>query len=749
MVRMDARHLLKGSIKMQWRSIGPGGGGYYQALATAPGNPDRVYCAIDVGLPYVSDDGGLTWREIGLGLRQQSHLAQRQIIRIAVSYQDPDVAYFVTLAGGIWRTADGGQSYTRVGAIESTGGYHSGHLALISPVNHDHVTFYAGGRFWFTTNGRELWPIDTPTGMKAPVATAIVCSADGQNVSLWIGSGSSTGSLKRLGANGWISCRMRGFPTGGFMSEEMSGRPLHSSVDWQTSQTVLLAMAKSGRVYRSADLGDNWSPVPNSPGLTKATLWVDPLDARRMIVNSHPTLGFATEDGGVTGWQPRITRQSRRGEQAGEDEMHAYDFVPGFGNRDRVFGRQGYSLFRSDDGGRTLQVCSQTRLGQQHYKSTGVEATFANWLSFDEAGRTFLYDQDCGGARSDDELATWHCLRYGVTEEPTSDHPAGLAGKSIWNLDSPAGVVHDQGKVIVWITGRTIMQSELETFSYIWGPDVWGADVAGKTQLKDRHGVYISHDGERFHFHGHYAGFPWQWNALSNAMDIDRNSSALARTMYLACPAGVFKSSDTGRTWINLTSQIANVPAIDNRYNWHRQPSLFAHVRVDPHNSRRVFATTVKRVDPPVPSSSSLSAIYLSENVGATWRPLVSPIKSCWAFSPSPVLPNLLFAADRDTGVYRSVDGGQTWQLVLALPWVTSVVPSRFNADVVYVACDAEYKWFPLAGVCRSVNGGHSWEDITGDLPHLRIMLLVEDPQTQGRLYVGTRGAGAFTLTVA
>jgi len=175
---------------------------------------------------------------------------------------------------------------------------------------------------------------------------------------------------------------------------------------------------------------------------------------------------------------------------------------------------------------------------------------------------------------------------------------------------------------------------------------------------------------------------------------------------------------------------------------WKDRSSLFGLIRVDPHMKDHVYVTTVRRPGKP---GTSLPAILMSNDGGDTWASLQSPVRSCWVLEGSPHKPNWLYAADRDTGVYFSKNGGRTWQQRFGLTHVTCIVPSRGDPDVVYVAADAGYRRQPKAGVFRTANDGRTWQDLTGNLPHLRIMFLLEDPLERGRLYVGTRGGGAFT----
>lgn len=713
---------------MGWQSLGPGFGGYPQALAVAPAHPDRVYCGIDVGGLYRSDDGGLSWNEIYAPLRQESLNAQCPIA-IGVSHQDPDRFYFITKYDGIWRSVDGGASYSRVGQIRQTGEYHHGHYVLVNQINDRMAMFFAGDKWWGTADGGDiLSPIDLPLAVAPPVASAAYVNPDGVSVTLFAGSGD--GSLFRFGALGWRQCLMQGFPPGGFMATEHVGRPVHTSIDWQTTQPVLLALSKAtGKTYRSDNLGDNWALVPNSPAVTNSTLWVSPWDARRMAVNQFtpvPTLGFMTDSGGQMGWTPRIQlgSQSRRADQAG-DEMHGYLYTP---YEDLVYGWDGYSLYNSDDGGHVFFCISQERLGVQHYQSAGCESTFVNQV-FVDGGFIYLSDQDQGILRSDDDGASWHCTRYAVKESIASDHPT-MRGKSIWNSDSVGGMLAEPGSLLAWICGRTIMQSELETFSYIWAKDV-------DPSQKERHAVYRSIDGEVFEYWGKYSQFPYQWNALGGNM-IRSPSGAI----FVCCPAGVWKSTDDGRNWSSLNTAIGRalgvtLPVYTSRTAWSNLRSLFGHVRHD--GAGTLYLSTIRRKDV---SGLFWPPLLRSIDEGRTWTQVDVPIFSCWALECHPSDPCVLYLADRDEGLVVSRDAGENWEPLFDLQRITSIA---LAGDNVYVANDAMYESNPRAGVFASHDGGLTWDDITGDLPHLRIMTL---SIAGNRLYCGTRGGGAFRLAL-
>lgn len=94
-------------------------------MAQAPGNPDRIICAMEIAGAMRTDDGGETWQDVGDGLVElstQPHL-QSAIVQketqaegmldghaIATSAADPDAA-ILACRMGLFRTRDGGKSW--------------------------------------------------------------------------------------------------------------------------------------------------------------------------------------------------------------------------------------------------------------------------------------------------------------------------------------------------------------------------------------------------------------------------------------------------------------------------------------------------------------------------------------------------------------------------------------------------------------------------------------------------------------
>lgn len=203
-----------------------------------------------------------------------------------------------------------------------------------------------------------------------------------------------------------------------------------------------------------------------------------------------------------------------------------------------------------------------------------------------------------------------------------------------------------------------------------------------------------------------------------------------AQTVYAAGSNGsgtaftprVFKTTDAGSSWADVTNGITNV-----------QISV---VRVDPTNGLVVYVGGYN------PVARSLS-LYRSADGGASWRLLGWPFtggdldRPVFSLAVDPTNGQRLFVGT-STNILRSTDAGTSWTSLGGLPAaaVRSIHVDRTNAQVVYEASDA--------GVYRSSDGGTTWTLSSNGLPTTpvgnqsvaRTHDLVIDPSDPRVLYV-------------
>ena len=184
---------------------------------------------------------------------------------------------------------------------------------------------------------------------------------------------------------------------------------------------------------------------------------------------------------------------------------------------------------------------------------------------------------------------------------------------------------------------------------------------------------------------------------------------------------GVWKTDDYGLTWR---------PIFDD------QPTgSIGAVAVAPSDPNTVYVGSGEGLQRP--DLSVGDGMYKSADAGKTWRHLgLRDAQQIAQIIVDPKDPNRLFVAalghpygpNVERGVFRSADGGQTWQKVLYKDEHTGAIDLAFdprNPRTVYaVLWEARQgPWEngafsgPNSGLFKSTDGGDTWAQLTGGLP--------------------------------
>jgi photosystem II stability/assembly factor-like uncharacterized protein len=301
------------------------------ALAVAPSNPRVVWAGtgesfirshISMGWGiYRSTDAGATWKKVGLE-------NTGRIARIAVDPRNPDVALVAGLGHaygpqqerGIFRTADGGTTWTRVlFAGDSAGGID----VLMDPNNPDvvyaatwqielhtwgRVSGGVGSGIWKSTDNGVTWRRLVGDGLpRRPFGKVglAVTKADSRRVYAlietgkgipWKGEPTDTGTLWRSDDAGQ-SWRLVN-SNSGLLSRPAYYTRMAVSPD-DANETYFLSIGFSS----SRDGGGRMAArsTEQSPGFDNHDMWIDPTNGRRMIVGNDEGVSISTNRGET--WQ--------------------------------------------------------------------------------------------------------------------------------------------------------------------------------------------------------------------------------------------------------------------------------------------------------------------------------------------------------------------------------------------------------------------------------------------------------------
>ena len=145
-------------------------------------------------------------------------------------------------------------------------------------------------------------------------------------------------------------------------------------------------------------------------------------------------------------------------------------------------------------------------------------------------------------------------------------------------------------------------------------------------------------------------------------------------------------------------------------------------------------------------------------NGGVTWEPIFDsqPISSIGALAVAPSNPNIIYVGTGEAdfrsnltygnGVYKSTDGGRTWKNIglTASRHISRIAIDPRNPDVVFVAAmGSAYGPGAERGVFRSTDGGATWQKVLfkdENSGAIDITLDPDHPQTMWAALVHDRG---------
>lgn len=179
---------------------------------------------------------------------------------------------------------------------------------------------------------------------------------------------------------------------------------------------------------------------------------------------------------------------------------------------------------------------------------------------------------------------------------------------------------------------------------------------------------------------------------------------------------GLYRTTDGGATWhLHAASADTDIP---------RRIGVIA---IDPFDRTHILLGGVGHNE--VTPDGDLGGLYVSYDSGLQWqRQTFVAAGNYWCHSIvfHPATRGVVFATftarGAASGIYRSGDGGRTWQqLRRGLPETdlmgrTSLAISPSDSQIVYaITCDERsHRADRVLGVFRSRNGGDSWVDVSG-----------------------------------
>lgn len=235
-----------------------------KALAVSPHDPQVIYAGTKPAYIFITRDGGESWHEL-TGFRRipgrwwwfspAEKPFQAYVQSIAISPADPDVLLAGIEFGGLFRSQDGGETWSghRKGALRDN------HSLVFHQVE-GHWAYQAGGTGGgasFSQDGGESW-LKAKQGLAKNYGVA--CAADPQKPEVWYvsvapGPGKAYGQeaeaylYRNTGEGTWEPI--------GWGAHPLGSMPIALRTHSSTSGLIYAGLT-NGDVWRSNDYGDTW-----------------------------------------------------------------------------------------------------------------------------------------------------------------------------------------------------------------------------------------------------------------------------------------------------------------------------------------------------------------------------------------------------------------------------------------------------------------------------------------------------------
>jgi photosystem II stability/assembly factor-like uncharacterized protein len=589
----------------------------------------------------------------------------------------------------------------------------------------------ASGGVFKTKDGGSTWSplFDNETTLS--IGDIAVAPSDPDII--YVGTGEANGGSGSLtyDANGVYKSTDAGltWTNVGLETTRMTGRlvvhPTNPDIVFAATMGDLYGPTPDRGLYKTIDGGITWTNVlfvndstgvidvvinPQNPAIVFATTWMRTRHPNKKDYAGVESGVWKSVDGGNTfvklnasnGLPPTGIEYSR----IGIDLCAASPNVVYCVYLDDSYSFQG--LYKSvDDGNNWTQTNDQSLLSSMSYgqgywygrlKCDPVDEDLVYLIGFD------MYKTVNGGNSWSSTFNGVHVDQHAIAIHPLDN--------DFVMLGNDGGLYTSYNKGTSWVFNTTLPVSQV----YRAGIDPSNPSniYAGLQDNGTVRTLSGSEDDYEFIFGGD--GF----QSLVNADD--------SYTMLVGYQHGnIWKSTDGGYDW-----NPSYTNGIYGTANWNYP------LTQDPHNVNVVYTGTqrVFRSNNFGDSWTSISPdLTTLDNTGTLIFGTITFI------DVSPIDEDIIYAGTDDSKVWNTLDGGATWNEVSAgLPerWVTCVEADPFDEHTAYVTLSG-YRFHDNAShVYMTTDDGQSWLDIGSNLPDVPVNCIIKDPLIPDALYIAT-----------
>ena len=620
----------------------------------------------------------------------------------------------------------------------------------------------ASGGVWKTVNGGTTWTPIFDKEASFSIGCITVDPRDSKTV--WVGTGENN-SQRSVAYGDGVYRSLDGGKHWENMGLKASEHIAKILVDPRNSQVLFVAaqgpLWKEGGergLYKSVDAGKTWKAVLTVDAHTGVTdVVMDPRNPDVLIaatyqrrrhvwgmVDGGPGAGIhKSTDGGQT-W-------TRLKEGLPKEDMGRIGLAIPEGEPDTVYAtieaaNKAGGFFRSTDAGQTWE--------RRHEQVSGA-AQYYQELVCDPKEPKRVYAMDTWMQVTEDGGKTWR--RVGETSKHVDNHALWIDPANTDHLLSgcDGGVYESRDRGATWdfkanlpiIQYYRVAVDNARPFYTVYGGTQDNFSMGGPSRTRNLQGStasdwFVTQGGDGFY----------------SQVDPDDPNTVYSESQY----GGLARFDRRTGERVEIQPQPAPGEA-PYRWNWD------APLMLSPHNGKRLYFAAQKlfrsddrgdswtAVSPDLTRKIDRSRLKIMDQVqsvdAVARNASTSFFGNIVAFTESPKAEGLLYVGTDDGLLQTSEDGGKTWRKLDRFPgvpdltYVSCLATSPHQAGTVYATFDnhktGDFRPYAL----RSRDRGRTWESIAANLPERgSVYTLREDPAREGLLYCGTEFGLFFSL---
>lgn len=732
-----------GKYSDDWRANGPPGGDV-RSLVVDPSNADRFYLGTLDGQIYTSGDAGRTWQ-----ILYNFNKPKLFVDHIIVDPRDSRILYVAAHRhkepGGFFKSVDGGRRWRESSELKNEA------LHSLTQADADPSVLIAGtfNGIFRSDNSGDSWtqlPTQGTPGLVHVESLAI--DPRGTNI---IYAGTWYLPYKSNdGGQSWKSIKNGIIDDSDIFAIDIDPRdPNH-----------VIASACSG-IYETPNGGESWTKVQGIPSQSRRTRAIVQHPSIAGLVFAGTTEGFwRSERGGkADSWMVTTSRQLEINSIAIHPSRPQTIYI-GTNNYGVMISNDGGKNFMPTNGGYSGRfanvIVADREMPNRIYAATINTTTGGGFLFLStnngESWRpsmrsmpprliTYAILQDAqdpnliylgtnlGVYRSLDRAASWAPVWTVTKPEPTT--PRGK---------KKPGVTTEKQAVLAVKPNETVRKAQqaLNAAGYSVGvPDGLFGKMTTAAVKKYQAVRHLPVNGKLDDITLKSLGLGALVVSDPDALEVLSDAvNALVQTV----------DAETNQPMLLAATNLGLYRSVDPTLGWRKLPygsnldARTSTIATDPRRPETIFVGTAS------------SGVLVSHDAGKTWQrvsgvPNEAPVNT---IAMSVQDPNLIYVGTKQS-FYLSRDGGANWNRRGGnLPFgdFTSILINPRNGDEVFVG-NAYQTGEIGGGVYRTINGGQTWARIDpkeNRLPSQRIWALAFDSRDQNTLFVGSHSAGVYVV---